>query len=206
MNEKSCVLHVDITLEVFLNEIWTSVYFTDDNWRKGVSAIQIHGILYFSYTEILIKILLHKYVTVCISHYTTLGRIIPTWNMKSLLFTYINKWTGFHTWHKIFFKFRIRKSRPRYSYKKYWTLYFIYENMVANFPRWNGNSLYITFEIWPSIYHKIWNIWKSLLIVSSRKYWTLCMSHMKTWVLIYPCAIRNYVYFGYQNLCTDFTT
>lgn len=115
-------------------------------------------------------------------------KTIPTWNMKSLLFTFINQWTDFHT-------------------KKYWTLYFIYEYMIANFPTWNVE--FSIYHIWNLATHlpqtmkfSMYHIWKSLPKLSSRKYWTLCTSRMKNWVLK-TCAIRNHVYFGYQNLCTN---
>ena len=50
------VSHVAISMQIFLNEIWKHIHFTDDNWNKDFSAILTYGILYISYMKILIKI------------------------------------------------------------------------------------------------------------------------------------------------------
>lgn len=91
-----CVSSVYITLEVFLNEIWSYVYFTVDNWSKVFSAISIYGILCITYMKIVIKFL-PKYVNFYIWH-RNLGTNFLTYTMKSLHFRYRNLWTGFHTW------------------------------------------------------------------------------------------------------------
>ena len=55
-NTEFCVSHVAISVQIFLNEIWNHIYFTDDNGNKDFSAILTYGILYISYMKILIKI------------------------------------------------------------------------------------------------------------------------------------------------------
>ena len=50
------VSHMPISVQIFLNEIWNHIHFTDDNQNKDFSAILMCGILYISYTKILIKI------------------------------------------------------------------------------------------------------------------------------------------------------
>ena len=147
------VSHVPISVQIFLNEIWNHIYFTDDNWNKDFSAILTYGILYISYMKILIEIFWHKYVILYISCYKNQGTDFPTWMRTFLHFTNRNLWTDFHTCHMRFFTFNIRKSRPRYLYKNKEIFMFHIWKWVPIFPYEIWNSLCNIFEIGPSIFY-----------------------------------------------------
>lgn len=103
-------LHVDITLEVFLDEIRTSAYFTGDNGE--VFLLYWHmGFCIFHIQKILIKILLQKYVTVYFILCKT-GKLDlhKTWN---LYFSHIL--ISEQIFIQEIFIFYVRKSHPRYS-------------------------------------------------------------------------------------------
>ena len=79
-----------------------------------------------------------------ISHHTTLGKTLSTWNMKSLLFIYINQWTGFHTCNKKVFIFDIRSSLLRYSYQKILNSIFHIWKYSCQFSHMKCGILYIS--------------------------------------------------------------
>ena len=161
------VLFLHHLLQIFLNEIWNHIYFIDDNWNKDISAILTYGILYISYTKMLIKIFWHKYVIFYISLYRNQETDFPTWIRTSLHFTYRNLWTDFHTCHMRFFTFNIRNLGPDICSKIWKSLCFICENS-ANIPIWNME--FSTYHIWNRAIHflhkygiSMYQIWTSLL-------------------------------------------
>lgn len=96
-------------------------------------------------------------------------------------------------------------------YEKHGTRYFTYEYIHVIFLYEIWNSLYFTCgdlstnipkQKWKSIYI----IWTSVHTFSYMKFGILHISHMKTWVLIFPHEIWNFVYFTYEHLGIDVST
>ena len=175
---------VEISVQIFLIEVWKHVYLTDDKLsadfliycymgfcifhiRKSYYFLDIEYAILMSHIDIWEQIFLHEIWNLYMSHIEICVQIFThhIWNFSHFLCGNLRPDSLENIWNSLYFP---SKNKMNFWDEKWIFAHFSYENQGTYFLTWHMNSVYFRLKIWvQNVLHDIWNfpfqMWKSYL-------------------------------------------